>query len=288
MAKFVGVWQEKTSPWIYRIYAIVFHFFGTFLFTFFGFLYLFHMEDILGLSDCLSIFLTMIAFCIKAINFMLNRTKFLNLIQSLNILIQRSAFQGNKGHKRIRVHIKKLAIIFNLFAVATVFAVVTSILVPIFNWRKHVLPYRMYFPRVDYKNNDYMFAILVLFQSTPALTSVLDITLDTLPVVYMGFAVGLLEELSVRLENIGSIIEGNNSEEASNPVVKSGRQINKLDPMEELLKCIEIHKEIKKYIGDIQKYFATIIMTQGIMSSLILCTTVFTISVVISLFTLYI
>lgn len=74
----------------------------------------------------------------------------------------------------------------------------------------------------------------------------------------MSFAIGLTDELSARLELIGS-----------------GGDSNK-----ELKKCIEIHQDLKNYVKTIQDNFAAAILVQGFLSSIIMCTTVFTMSMV--------
>lgn len=128
---------------------------------------------------------------------------------------------------------------------------------------------------VDYKTNDWVFAIILVFEACCNILPALNTALDILPVIFMCFAVGFIDELSDRLKAIGC-----NSEKKS--LIKNFEQS---DELKELLKCIEVHQAIKSYILDIQNYFATVIMVQGVMSSIILCTTVFTMSLVSFSFT---
>lgn len=266
VTKYGGIWQDKSSTSAYRFYGVIWHFFASFLFTFLGFLYLFHFEDIQALSDCLSVTLTMFAYCIKIVNFIRNREKYLLLIRSLNEVIIKSEYDGNRNHQRIVNHIVRVKKIYVAFASAAIITIAFSGMIPIFNWKEHRLCYALYYPWIDYKHSDVLFIILEIYEMSTMVTAVVDITLDTLPVVYMIFAVGLLEELSDRLENIDCSNEDNKEENSQ--------------ALKELLNCIKIHKEVKKYIADTEKCFATIIMTQGVMSSLILCTTLFSLSLV--------
>lgn len=281
VAKYTGTWQDRSSTWAYRISGFLFHFIQTFMFTIFSFLNLFHVSDVKGVSDCLSIFLTMVALCIKIVNFVLNLQNFLILIGSLNDLIKFSECSVNKDHKRIKEQMRRSIIIYKAFAFFAILTIVLTALIPIFNWEEHRLGFPLYYPYIDYKNNDWIFATLGVYEMLTMLTALLDITLDTLPVIFMSYAVGLLEELADRLGTVGFEMEENQLDDAISSV--EALRLNKIsnaDKLKELLKCIDIHLGIKQYIADTEKLFATIIMTQGVMSSLIICTTIFTMSLV--------
>ena len=275
--KFLGIWKVSKSSRAYRIYSFLLHFIISFLYTFFIALYLFHIEDIVGFSDCISIFLTMVCYTIKALNFILNLENLLSLIKTLNELINSSDLEKLHDHKRVRNQVGKGKMIYRVFVFVTATTTTLEGLVPIFNWREHELAYKMYFPMVDYKNNDAVFIFLAVLQMTPVAVSLLCITLDTIPVIFMCLAVGVLEELSDRLKEIGYDKE----HDSPKNIEKSQKiKIKNSNDLKELIKCIEMHQEIKKCIADIQKYFAAVIMTQGIMSSIILCTIAFTMSFV--------
>ena len=88
------------------------------------------------------------------------------------------------------------------------------------------------------------------------------VALDMLPVFFMSAANGLLEELSERLSRIGE------------------NQQNIQKDLKELLKCIEIHLKIKHFTKATGDMFSTTILIQGLLSSILLCSTAFSLSLV--------
>lgn len=96
----------------------------------------------------------------------------------------------------------------------------------------------------------------------------IDITLTCLPVIFMGYAVALLEELSKRLTKIGEL-------------VKTHEGIEDNAWLTELVECVNLHLKIKEFTRNIEKHFSTIILVQGLMSSIIFCTSIYILSTVI-------
>ena len=271
-AKILGIWQQKSSTWTYRIYGFLLHFLFIDLYTFLMVLYLFHFEDFEGLADCLSIFFTMLAENLKTYNFMYKLVSILTLVESLDELIKFSEWKGNKDHTRINKRVEQGKLAYKIFCSMAIATCVIGGLVPVFNWRERKLAYRMYFPMIDYRNNGWMFIAVGIYQLSPIAFGLLDITLDMLPVFFMCYAIGLIEELSDRLENIGCHKEENKQKKEK--FIQPVRRIPPVDDLTELHKCIELHLQIKKFTNDTENCFATIILVQGVMSSIILCTTV--------------
>lgn len=77
-------------------------------------------------------------------------------------------------------------------------------------------------------------------------------TLDMIPVIFMSFATGLIEELSESLLDIG---KGNNKMKLTMP--------GKVKMETELNKCVCIHKRIKSYEIEIEGLFSVAIFLQG-------------------------
>lgn len=275
--KLFGVWQEKTSSWRYRIYGLFMRLFFVDFFTLFQFLFIFHFETIEELSDNISTLLTNIGEVLKTLNFMFKVTSIVKLVESLKKLMARSECELTKNHNETKKYVRQGWLLYKFLVASAVSTCALAGLVPVFNRQEHKLPYRMYFPYVDYKNNDVTFILLALYEMTPVVTCVAIISLDMLPVFFMCFATGLLEELSIRLEHIGE--KDNVKEIAENPQ-SIKRNENKEKDLKELLECIEIHQAIRNFVEDTQKHFSTLIMVQGVMSSIIFCTTAFMLSLV--------
>lgn len=256
----LGIWQRRSTKWSYRIYGFILHFIFTFLFTLFLFLYIFNFEDLLALSDCLSILFTMLGKIFKIINFIYNLENILALIQNLDELIKLSEWNGNKGREKIHKYLVKGNRLFKIFVVTGVSTCSFANLVPIFHSKERILQYRMYYPGLDYKNNLWVFILLAIFEATPVVFCLVSIALDMLPVFFMCFAIGLMEELSTRLKEIGRNEETLKTKKAD---------------LAELVKCIEIHQGVKFIVSNTQQSFATVTIVHGLMSSVILCTTAF-------------
>lgn len=124
--KVLGVCQEKTSSWPYRVYGFLLHFIVGFLFELFGFLYLFHFENLQEFSDCISIVLTVFACGIKILNFIYNFGNILLLIEKLNDLVTLSECNTNESHKKIKKQVDKVKFVFKMFASSAFISSVVS------------------------------------------------------------------------------------------------------------------------------------------------------------------
>lgn len=98
----------------------------------------------------------------------------------------------------------------------------------------------------------------------------INLALDCLPVIFMSCAVAMVNGLSRKIEKIGHEIQ------------KPGKKIDNQENrhVKELVECVEIHLKVKKFTQNIEEHFSTIILVQGLMSSVILCTTVYLLSMV--------
>ncbi|CRL02775.1 CLUMA_CG016006, isoform A [Clunio marinus] len=173
-------------------------------------------------------------------------------IDILNDLLNITQNYDLLSHELIR---KQVAFSYKIYLMLWSSALVmctAGVFVPFIN---HKLPYKVWFPfETDIEKNELGFwvaSFLVVFNSF--FGSAIDMALDILPVTFMAFAIGLLNELSER--------------------------IKKVRTYDDLVQCVVIHRKIKLFVNEIYENFATAIFIQGIMSSLILCTGVFTMSV---------
>jgi hypothetical protein len=110
--------------------------------------------------------------------------------------------------------------------------------------------------------------------------SAIAMALGILPAIFMSFAVGLLNELAARLSEIGKIDAGTEFDGPGNMNKYLRERIKNYKTRKELVKCIEIHQKIKEFVKEIKESFAVAIFIQGLMSSVILCSTVFVITIV--------
>lgn len=98
----------------------------------------------------------------------------------------------------------------------------------------------------------------------------LNIALDSVPVIFMSYTIAMVHELSKRLEKIGE-----------DKIEEKQRKNQSRDRnMTELMKCVEIHLNLKGFSGQIVRRFSLMIFFQGMISSLIICTCIYILSLV--------
>lgn len=102
----------------------------------------------------------------------------------------------------------------------------------------------------------------------------LNIALDSVPVIFMSYTIAMVHELSKRLEKIGE-----------DKIEEKQRKSQSRDRnMTELMKCVEIHLNLKGFSSQIVRRFSLMIFFQGMISSLIICTCIYILSLVTILF----
>lgn len=98
----------------------------------------------------------------------------------------------------------------------------------------------------------------------------LNIALDSVPVIFMSYTIAMVHELSKRLEKIGE-----------DKIEEKQRKSQSRDRnMTELMKCVEIHLNLKGFSSQIVRRFSLMIFFQGMISSLIICTCIYILSLV--------
>lgn len=121
---------------------------------------------------------------------------------------------------------------------------------------------------IDSELKFYCAAVFNFFDSM--ICSYIDVSLTYLPVLFMSYAVAFLEELSKRLSKIGKKAN-----------LKDVDSIEEAACAEELVECVKLHLKIKEFTRNIEKHFSTMILVQGLMSSIVFCTLIYILSKVI-------
>lgn len=107
--------------------------------------------------------------------------------------------------------------------------------------------------------------VLVVF-----ISCAIDNSLMYLPVGFMCYIVAMVNQLVKRMEVIAS-----DSELTDAYCVERENRY-----MKELISCIQTHVKIRSLTQDIGDNFSTILLVQGLMSSIILCTIIYFLSLV--------
>ena len=262
--KKTGMWQDGKQSWSYFILG---HLSILAIIQVLWLLYLIfalkaqNVEDFVEASGYVA---SQTAEMFKFWNFYFKLSRIENSVETLARLIKFSADNRWKSRNGLKSWIALELKIHKAFWFS---AWITCLIGAFMPFLKHQLPFKAWFP-FDTEHNEFgfwsasTFLIIVLFPM-----SAIDITLDMLPVIFLTFAIGLTDELSERLNEIGNV---KNNEQISSQ--------EKLEMEKELVKCIIIHKKIKEFIKEINENFSTAIFLQGFISSTILCASAYTTS----------
>jgi hypothetical protein len=203
----------------------------------------------------LSILIASTLLYIKYVHFIMNLKKINKMRKTLCEVIELSYDERFKDRKVIRSVISITIMITKWYFVGFIMTIVLGILKKALTQK---LLFMLYYPF------DVTTPIGLLISGTheiaTALTgSIMLIAYDGLPTLFISYAIGLLDELAKRLDSIGS------TDELSGDELKS---------------CIEIHQKIKQFVEDINDAYGIIFFLQASGSSLNLCTSIFTASMV--------
>lgn len=261
--KIFGLWQTKKASWAYFVYGIIMHLFFLEVFTILQFGYLFSFRTFADFANLMSMLPTYFALCVKSINWFYN----LSQIEALFDLLIENLNAGVMTEK-MKNHLIRVDKIFKIFWGSAAASCVLGAFVP---FVAHQFPYRMWFP-YDYESNPTLFYLAAIYQIVDTLCySGVDIVFDTFPVMFMAYILGMLEQLTERLENL----------KKHKPFNEDGSRNDKnVDNTKELLKCITYQKNILEINRRVEKFFSVVFLVRGSMSMLILCTTSFALTIV--------
>lgn len=258
--KSLGTWQDGNQSWIYFILGYSIHFIGIFVYMIFQFIYALKSSNLVEFTDAICLTITNLAVTCKCLNFFVKIKAILKSVETLKKLLELSE-PKEKANKRnlLRLQVTFGYKVFKVFWTTALVTSLSAIISPIFF---HRLAFKVWFPfDTDESEIGFWSASIFMMFTSPFLSS-LDVALDILPVIFMTFAIGLIDELSERLEKVSSHNQSDS------------------DSFKELKICIEIHKNILEHVREIKENFSTTVLYQGILSAGIICTSVFTISVV--------
>ena len=271
--RFTGMWQDGNQSWTYFILGYLVHFISIELCLIGELICAYKAVNLEDFIETMGLTMTYVSEMLKCWNFFYKLKTIQKTFEILMDLVEFSADDRWKSRDRLKSQILVGFKVFKVFWFSAWTTCIFSSLVP---FTSHKLPYKVWFP-FDTEKSSFGFWIAssyLIVTSFPV--SVIDISLDTLPVFLLTFAIGLTNELSDRLDQIG---KNNNSS-------SNGKNIDELNA-KEFKKCIEIHSRICEFVVEIQCNFSKVIMVQGIFSSLILCMGTFSMSTVSDLSVLF-
>jgi hypothetical protein len=242
------------------------------------------VESFFDLAATFSIYFTYISNHIKLFILVFKLNEIYELIDDAKQLI---AFakqdQPNFGYQ-LQDNLNKFSKLFNVYVVSSVFSICTTTLgflaASILFGPPYYVPYVMW-ASFDFNTNVIGFAVMTFYQYvSPLICSFPCMMCDMMPAYFFCLIKGMLNELSERISSLdtdmavsGEVIV--NSRKYNVEVVKNERRLRI-----EVQKWIEIHNGALNILKKSQDIFSPIIFTQASISSMVLCTTAYSISMV--------
>jgi odorant receptor len=257
----LGWWQDGNQSWSYVAYGTLVHFVEFYVFLLELVLYILwdilpcDEIDLIEICDVLGLALALTSATIRAGNFIYNLKQIKQSCKTLETLMKFSADDRWKSREKLRERVDFGLKVYKLYLFVAYTACGLTILLPIFLDK---LPWSVWLPSSIKENLAGFWIASLYFIGNSVVAALTDMTLAILPVIFMTFAIGFIEELTDRLEMIGK------DEEKT----------------KEFIKCVEIQIRIKAYVAEIQDNFSTAIFIQGLLGSVILCMNAFTMTMV--------
>lgn len=282
--KLFGIWIDGDLPNLRNVVLILYHLLFSFTIVVFEVLYIVKTEIIIieGIIDVAALMPSIVAAFFRIIYFIHKKKEFVKLLSLLEDLVEFQSWIENSDTnltKRSDQIIKILKFYAGMAVTTWAFFTVISFLNTELSW-KMWLPF-------DYSKNQFTFLLTLIWQQSMIfIPFTVSFFLEVMPSILLNFTVGLTEELGSRIEKIGwevtekkKIVKFESSAAETNQAIKIV-EIKEEKALKELLVCIEIQLKIKNIVDGISDIFGKVIWMQGFLSTVILCTTSYALTVV--------
>lgn len=250
-----GFWREKNSSGFALLRGSILHLLFVDVYLLLQFVYIFKLNNIAELSDVLQMCLTYVSLFLKSINFLRKFEEISMVENSLGDLISQGTCEWQRRSDEIlHPYVLRVKRIFNALLISSFVTVFFgAIAVVVHRSERHLLD-KIWIP-FDYHSDESRFLPVAFYQICGAFYSCcLNTALDIYPVLYLSLLTVVSESLRRDLEAVES--------------------------HEDLKNSVEKHQKIRECFKQIQFIFSPMILSQAACSSIILCTTAFSISTV--------
>lgn len=208
-------------------------------------------ESVIGMSSNLVLVLMASQMAMKSFNIAKNCNNFIAMNkQIVEILI----LTDDKGDQKLDELKTRLNSTLKAFTIFKKIIAIGEVIVTLMAIITRKFPIDVFGDLIDEENDMVLNVSLIYLSITACYCAIVYYHQNILPYVYMSYAIGFLDELSGRLKLIGSSRE--------------------LDH-DELVRCIKIHQEIKKFTDEFEKAFKLILYMQNFFSQVIICSLIF-------------
>jgi hypothetical protein len=252
--KVTGMWQDSNQSWIYFIaghsfrFLVVEYTFAIILCT------TFNEQNKQEVTKSVFFLAVLLILTMKCWNFLFKIKRIQECFQSLLDLLDFTADERFKSRNHVKRRVKNSFKLYKALWFRVYSNTFTGFVVGI---AIHELPVKAWFPFYTEYNKIGFWIALLYWTIVPLAIGAIGVTLDMLPLIFMTFATGIIDEFCERLSQIGELQES-------------------VD--DELIKCIEIHKNIKKFIGDVSANFSAAVIVQNFGHSIVVCANSYTVS----------
>jgi hypothetical protein len=279
--KTLGMWQDGNQKWKYLIFGFALHFIWNEICLLAYVNSAFRVEKLSEKIEVFGHLILVLTIVLKSFNFLVKIKVIVKLVDTLNELLKFSADERFAD----RVHVRKqVAFAFKVYKVFWASAIISCTYTAFVPFTTHELPYKASF-FIENQSEIGFWIVSVYLIAGSFFNSAICMALDILPVIFMSFAIGLTNELAERLSKVGINAE-TEAETAFNGPGNMNKFLRKkirdYKTQKEFVKCVETHKKIKEFVKEIEENFSTMIFIQGTSSSVILCSTAFSMSIVSS------
>jgi 7tm Odorant receptor len=308
--KISGLWLDiKSSSKFLIAIAAVLHIIFVEIFMVLSIAHLLLVHNIEDFSEAVGIVPFQFVTCIRTLHFVCNKNKIESIVKGIKDLIEHETWIEKQNGSKLKQRIRQIYRIFRTFLASVMTGLFVGLLISLFT---HKLSIKMWFP-YDYSDNEVLFWLRVAYQVITS-NCVVPITIMTeiIPIFFMCYLTGIIEELCERMGKICDVkivkivkVEPKSDLSENEKLVgrlkvatmrknqakvepKAGtskmnmKKPEKDENLKELLKCVEIQQKIKSLTSDVGDVFGRIIWFQGFMSTLVLCFSAFSLTVVSS------
>jgi len=251
LLKFCGLQRTKDSTLSYKIIGMCVNFFIVDLSTLLNLANVNNLHGFADFADFMALLPSCIAVCLKSHYIAFNADEIASFVKELEEMMANKTL-SDKLQKQLLATKRLFNIFMGSMMVACFFISFTPLL-------KHELNVKLWLPYDPYQSTK-LFILTELYQIASGFSfGIVTITIDILEMTFMNYTAVLLEDICEQLAKINESKENRH---------------------EQLLRCIEQHQKLKRFVKEIERTFSIVFAIHGIKCSLVLCTTAVCITMV--------
>jgi 7tm Odorant receptor len=190
---------HKSSSKCLIAVAFLLHFILNDISMIFGIINIFNVQTIEELSEGVGVIPLQFIACIRTIHFVCNKNRIQSMMKDVKELIEKDSWIAKQNGSELKKRVRQVVKVYKIFFATAIAEVIIGSLVPLFT---HQIPLKMWFP-YDYSKSEVLFWLTVAYQNIIGYCVVpITIVTEIIPIFFMSYLTGIIEELSDRIEKI--------------------------------------------------------------------------------------